>query len=462
MPDMKGKRILLYVRVSTEEQARYGESIADQRQALSEWAKKHGCVVVHEFVDEGFSARKPYKSRPALCALLDAVENREADAVVFTKLDRWFRNIRDYNKVQEVLERCGVFWMATLEDYETKTSAGRFKVNLMLSLAEHEADQTSERIKFTFRQKRSRGEIVSGNMPKGYKLVDGRPQKDEATERGVSAFWAEYLSSGKMYAAIEKAAENGVQLAVSTGSFMLRNAAHYAGQIQGCRCDPYITEEERDMVLSTRRAAPRKSGRTYLFSGMIYCAECGGRMGAHRHFYKRKGDKRGEQVYYNCTRHYATRPAVCPSRVNIYERDVEQYVLERLEDALEQCAIAAEVKARTANQEDAKKTLEKIKRLEQKKGRCLDAYLDGLMEKDELKKRIEAIELDLTELRKVRAVKPQKTPEAIRATLPKGWETVYGGLDLDRRRRFWCSILDRVEITASREIRFYLCMKYTT
>lgn len=73
-------------------------------------------------------------------------------------------------------------------------------------------------------------------------------------------------------------------------------------------------------------------------------------MGAHRHFYKRKGDKRGEQVYYNCTRHYATRPAVCPSRVNIYERDVEQYVLERLEDALEQCAIAAEVKARTANQ----------------------------------------------------------------------------------------------------------------
>lgn len=75
---MKGKRILLYVRVSTEEQARYGESIADQRQALSEWAKKHGCVVVHEFVDEGFSARKPYKSRPALCALLNAVENREA------------------------------------------------------------------------------------------------------------------------------------------------------------------------------------------------------------------------------------------------------------------------------------------------------------------------------------------------------------------------------------------------
>ena len=141
MSELQGKRILTYLRVSTEEQARNGESIADQRQALRKWAEQNGCVIVHEFADEGFSARKPYRSRPALCALLNAVERQEADAVVFTKLDRWFRNVRDYAKVQEVLERCGVFWMATLEDYETRTSAGRFKVNLMLSLAEHEADQ---------------------------------------------------------------------------------------------------------------------------------------------------------------------------------------------------------------------------------------------------------------------------------------------------------------------------------
>ena len=243
MSELKGKHVILYMRVSTEEQARHGESIVDQRQALKEWTKKHDCVIAHEFIDEGFSARKPYKSRPALCALLAAVERQEADAVIFTKLDRWFRNIRDYNKVQEVLERCGVFWMATLEDYETRTSAGRFKVNLMLSLAEHEADQTSERIKFTFQQKRARGEIVSGNMPRGYKLENGKPVKDPKVERGVSAFWTEYLSSGKLYAAMDRAEENGVSLAVSTCSFMLRNAAHYAGEIQGCKCEPYITVE---------------------------------------------------------------------------------------------------------------------------------------------------------------------------------------------------------------------------
>ena len=65
MSELQGKRILTYLRVSTEEQARNGESIADQRQALRKWAEQNGCVIVHEFADEGFSARKPYRSRPA-------------------------------------------------------------------------------------------------------------------------------------------------------------------------------------------------------------------------------------------------------------------------------------------------------------------------------------------------------------------------------------------------------------
>ena len=68
----------------------------------------------------------------------------------------------------------------------------------------------------------------------------------------------------------------------------VRNAAHYAGQIQGCPCEPYITPADCDRILVTRKPTPRRSGRPYLFSGMIFCAECSGRMGAHQHFYKRK------------------------------------------------------------------------------------------------------------------------------------------------------------------------------
>lgn len=456
MTDLTGHRVALYVRVSTEEQARHGESIIDQTQALEQWVQDHGCLVAGKFVDEGFSARKPYRSRPALCALLETVEAGAADAVIFTKLDRWFRNVRDYSKVQEVLERKGVFWLATLEDYETRTSAGRFKVNLMLSLAEHEADQTSERIKFTFAQKRARGEIISGNMPKGYKLEGGKPVKDPATSAGVAAFWEAYLSGAGRAAAIMAATEKGLPMASSSATHMLRKADRYAGLIQGCKCEPYITEEQRDWVLATRKKAPRKSGHIYLFSGLIYCAECGGRMGGHRNIVRRKG-KEWIQVYYNCSRHYNTVPSKCPSHVNIYERDVAAAILEELEDEMERCAAAAELAARSGAKARREEAAAKLERLEAKRQRCIEMYIDGLLSKEELQKRLAAVNSTTVELQKaVQDAGTEKAPEDIRAMLPPGWREIYEGLDQQHRRNFWFRVLDRIEIAADRKVHFSL------
>ena len=160
----------LYCRVSTEEQARTGESILDQRQALERWARDYGHEIIGVYEDEGFSAHKSYKSRPGLSRLLDDVRASKVELIAFTKFDRWTRRAADYYELQEVLDRRHVPWTAILEDYETVTADGRFKVGIMLSVNQHEAERTSERIKFTFAEKRRRGEIISGNMPKGYKL----------------------------------------------------------------------------------------------------------------------------------------------------------------------------------------------------------------------------------------------------------------------------------------------------
>ena len=56
-----------------------------------------------------------------------------------------------------------------------------------------------------------------------------------------------------------------------------------------------------------------------------------------------------------------------------------------------------------------------------------------------------------------RAVR-QKKPEEIRAILPAQWRTTYDGLDLAGRRRFWFSVLDRVTVSAARDIRFTLAL----
>ena len=65
------QRAALYIRVSTEEQARHGLSLEDQKNSLTQFSKSHGMKIVGIYEDAGISARKPYKKRPALLKLLD-------------------------------------------------------------------------------------------------------------------------------------------------------------------------------------------------------------------------------------------------------------------------------------------------------------------------------------------------------------------------------------------------------
>lgn len=85
-------RAALYIRVSSEEQARHGLSLQEQRDALTRYAKANKMTVVDIYEDAGISARKPYKKRPALLRLLGDCKAGKVDTILFIKLDRWFRD----------------------------------------------------------------------------------------------------------------------------------------------------------------------------------------------------------------------------------------------------------------------------------------------------------------------------------------------------------------------------------
>ena len=70
-----------------------------------------------------------------------------------------------YYKIQEVLDENNVSWQAILEDYETLTANGRFKVNIMLAVAEQERDRDSDKIKDVFQYKVSQGQPITGAQP---------------------------------------------------------------------------------------------------------------------------------------------------------------------------------------------------------------------------------------------------------------------------------------------------------
>ncbi len=152
-PELYGMRVVKYIRCSHEHQVRDGETLEAQNEILDDFIRSNRLVLVDTFVDEALTARKKYTKRKEFVRLLDGVKNHDFDLIIFTKLDRWFRNIGDYHKIQEILEANSVQWKAVTESYDTTTTNGRLHINIRLSVAQDECDRDSDRIKDVFAHK---------------------------------------------------------------------------------------------------------------------------------------------------------------------------------------------------------------------------------------------------------------------------------------------------------------------
>lgn len=102
-PTIEYKTCCLYVRCSKEEQAKFGDTIEAQTEDLKEFARQHHLKVYAIYVDEGHTARKKYNKRKEFMRMLHDVELHKFEYIIFTKLDRWFRNISDFIKYRKSL-----------------------------------------------------------------------------------------------------------------------------------------------------------------------------------------------------------------------------------------------------------------------------------------------------------------------------------------------------------------------
>ena len=267
--------------------------------------------------------------------------------IVFTKLDRYFRSVAEYHETQKVLEMHGVHWKAILEDYDTTTTDGRFKINIMLSIAEQEADRTSDRIKFTFEHKVKKKQPISGSQPFGYKIgqaEDGskRVVIDEAAASAVRAIFehfAHYNSiSGATFYAVH---ELGLSINYNTVSNMIKSP-YYFGHYRGVDdyCPAYISKADFDRnqsVLKNRHIKTPRSRRVYLFSGLLVCPHCGRKLAASS---AKKADC-NRVLYYRCLTHLKDK--TCPFNRSLAERKLEGWLLEKIKPELERYIAEVEV-----------------------------------------------------------------------------------------------------------------------
>lgn len=443
------KRAALYTRVSTEEQARHGLSLADQLESLKQYAKDHDILVSGIYTDEGISARKRYVKRPALLRLLEDVKSDKIDIILFIKLDRWFRNVSDYYEVQRVLDSHGVSWQATEEDYETVTASGRFKVNIMLSVAQDEADRTSERIKFVFDGKRERREPLTGNCPTGYKIDGKKLIKDPAKESAVSAFFQKFMRCGSISETQSFILEEyGVRIEYQLASKMLDSPVYY-GFYYGVddMAPPYITREEYGRIQSMRNRVQRKTreNRVYLFSGLILCGECRTRMGGRK-------NTRGLSSFYNCPGHYIKR-AGCENKTNLSERIIEQYILDSLECKVQDVKAEIEEISKAEKEKDYTPVIASAKT---KLSRLKDLYVNNFIDMDEYRKDRQSLleKIEELECKQSKCVAPDLT--RIERILSEGWRADYESVDRKSKRDFWRLILKEIRIFPDRHIEYDL------
>lgn len=168
-------RVAAYVRVSTQEQKLHGLSLDAQKQKLQEYADKHGLKIVEWYLDEGVSGRKLIKRRPELQRMIRDAEAGKFDRIIFIKLDRFFRSVAEYHECMKRIDP--VLWTATEEKYDLTTANGRAFVNMKLTIAELEADQTGERIDMVNEFKVKTGQPLSGSVKFPWIIVQAGERK---------------------------------------------------------------------------------------------------------------------------------------------------------------------------------------------------------------------------------------------------------------------------------------------
>lgn len=405
-------RVALYARVSTEEQALHGLSIDAQLSALRE-AYPNGV----EYVDLGISARKPILKRPELQRLLHDVEQGKIDLICFCKLDRWTRNIREYYKAQDVLDAHNVPWRALHEDYETQTAAGRLKVNIMLAVAQDEADRTSERIKAVFEDKRRKGLVPTGSVPMGVMLENGKYAPSEDADRARELFQTFLLTRSVTETAKRFGwSGNGVRYA-------LRNRLYADLGIVDAQ-----TWQTAQNVLQSRSQRHVRTDRVYLFSGLIICPECGSRMTCVRV---------SGHTYYRCPRHY---DGDCPG-CHVSELKLERYLLDHLLKGVDDINLKLKKKR--------KKTVD-VAQLRKRMDKLTDLYMNDLISRDKYADEYKSIQTAIEE-----AEREQKPVD--RAEI-KDALSGYNLLSANGKRIFWQTLLKSITPT---EDGFDFALNYT-
>ena len=386
----------LYIRVSTEDQAREGFSLPEQEKRLRAMCEYKGYEIYKLYKDAGISA-KTGNTRPAFEELLQDIRDKKCNTIVVLKLDRLTRSVFDLEGIMNFLEENNAYLDCANEEINTTNSSGKMVARLLTTVSQNEIERTNERTKFGLSGAIKEGHIPA-RAPLGYKHIDKKLVPDPLTKDIVIRIYNLYFE-GKSYYNIATIFNEEQVLGKTnwkdTGILRIISNEVYKGDyVHGKRTnhptlykdvvEPIVSKEMWDNCQVQKKKNQKNYMRTqtYIFLQKLKCPKCG-RILAGGASHKIKSDK--WYFYYRCGN--------CKS--NIHEDKIEDKIKVLLADILEYDNVVNEffLSVLKSKIDNPKEQLEKeLKSLNNKRDRIRKAYIDELFTEEEFKQESKLIE----------------------------------------------------------------------
>lgn len=391
----------LYMRVSTEDQAREGFSLPEQKERLEAYCKFKGFVIKDYYTDAGISA-KTGNYRPEFERLKEDIKSKKINTIIALKQDRITRSIFDWEELMRFLEENDAYLDCVNDDINTTNANGKMVSRILMSVSQQEIERTSERTKVGLAGAIKQGHIPH-QAPLGYKHENKKLVIDHLTKDVVIRIFELYhkgMSYQKISTLFNKEQVLGkTNWRDSSIVAILENEIYKGDFVHGKRTkhptyyenvvEPIVSKEmwEECQVQKKKNSKSYQRTLTYLFLQKLRCPKCNRILGG------KATQKKNGHIYYYYYCH--------DCKINFKESLVEEYFNDFVNELVEYDSVVNQfflpmIKQKFDEpQEELKKDINKQK---DKLERIKRAYINGVFSLEEYNDERKLVESALEKL----------------------------------------------------------------
>jgi len=506
----QNKKVAIYCRVSTTEQAEEGYSIKEQERLIREYCVNQEYEVYKVFSDAGISG-KDIRHRPVIQQLLKDATDKKFDMVMSWKINRLSRKLEDAIKIVNTLDKYGIAYQSYSERFESDTPAGKMQFQMMALVGEFERNTIAQNVKMGMKAKARSGEWCGGTAPLGYCWVPMEGTENSSrkksrleidkTEAEIVRLIYHMYASGKGYKAIVNyinqmgyRTKKGNAFSVAQLKTILTNPV-YIGKVRfnvrrdwnekrrhNINPEPIIADGIHEAIITEEQwnqvqfLIHQKSGKPsriydgeYPLTGILRCPECGAGMVISRVVSKRADGGKNVLTYYACGQWKNKGSSVCHSNMIRVEK-ANDFVCRRIEEVVNDEKILNEIMSRVNREHEiAKKNAQKeltMQEREQEKiqrriSKNHEAYEDGVITKQEFIERKYDLEQQMTRIREktnenslvILEEEHREIPKEAVKKIVQNFSTVLSGnIDHSMRKRLLHLLIKEITIDKERNI----------